>query len=97
MVSIHRFCARRSAVAGAADCTITLPLLPARSDADCAACCAAMTFWFVVVRLLCREMIDELCEVRPASVCATRASRDCVADASALVWAARLRTAGAAM
>ncbi|MNE90136.1 hypothetical protein D3C80_1876170 [compost metagenome] len=52
VVSIHRFCATRSATAGAVACTSTLPLPPANVAASWAACWAAVTFWLVVVRLL---------------------------------------------
>ena len=51
VVSIHRFCVRRSATAGVDDWYSTLPLAPAASEAACAACCALVTFWLVVSSL----------------------------------------------
>ncbi|MNN45830.1 hypothetical protein D3C81_1601820 [compost metagenome] len=85
VVSIHRFWLNRSATSGAADCTITLPLLPARFDADCAACCAAVTFWLVVAKLLPRLVIELLAEESSLSVCVTRTSSAWLANARAPV------------
>ncbi|MNJ35649.1 hypothetical protein D3C77_304000 [compost metagenome] len=98
VMSIHRFCAKRSATAGVAACTRTLPLLPARVAAASAACCAAVTLWLVAARLLLRPVIADPWLVSPCSVCVARASRDCVADARAPVWrklSPRLKVDGA--
>ncbi|MNP34638.1 hypothetical protein D3C76_1279360 [compost metagenome] len=87
VVSIQRFCASRSAAAGAADCTITLPFPPARVDASCAACWAADTFWLVVTKLFCRPVMAWPCDVITPSASVTRVDRLLTTEASALVCA----------
>ena len=83
VVSIHRFCASRSAAAGAVFWTITLPLLPARSAAAWAADCAVATLPFVAVRLFDRLVIEDDCELIAPSAEVTRLSSAASAEAVA--------------
>ncbi|CAH0645701.1 hypothetical protein PSNVIR_00004 [Pseudomonas sp. Nvir] len=96
VVSIHRFWEIRSATAGAVDWYNTLPLVPAASDAACAACCAAVTLPLVVVRLFCSPVIAWPCVVSLPSLSLTLVLRLCTAKASALLWATAKALAAAA-
>ncbi|MNH33841.1 hypothetical protein D3C79_943920 [compost metagenome] len=66
---------------------MTLPLLPASSDAACAAFCAVVTFWLVAVRLAASWVVCELAEDSPCSVFSTRAVKAFVAEAPVSICA----------